>query len=528
MLFQNAYVKLDEVIKGSFKMKQSHIYRNIAVFSTMLLAAFSAVYFYSPVIITHAAVDESSASTKVNVNVNASISLSTSTEELSMNANINSFVHDSMNLTVITNSQYGYTLSIEDADANTNMVHEDSSITDVVTSNFTGAKTSSTMDNNTWGWSTDSGANYYRIPEFGLSTLIARADGVIPGGTATAAVDFGVNVGLLTSGTYSDTVIFTAYTNGPGGLTEKGTGIAAKGAKVDGIMQNFNCSTLASGNTVTLKDSRDNNTYTVTKIADDKCWMTENLRITNATLTSEDSDLEKTITLGKAVGEDAMLRMTSQMAYGEEFVLKVLSRLIAEKTGLPLEQVSAMTAEQQMALLTPEQTTEIVSELQTSMYEYEDSLSSSIIYGDLAYGGYYQTTTALGGFSNASDAISAKSDATVTTSICPKGWKLPTETEFTTMAGKYSNKASTLLAAPINFKLGGDIAFNYDDGENVSAPSSISFESVGEIAHYMTASVKYVSSGNSGYTQPRVFHIDSNKVQIEGGSSSVFVRCIAR
>ena len=43
--------------------------------------------------------------------------------------------------------------------------------------------------------------------------------------------------------------------------------------------------------TKTLVDTRDNNTYTVSKLADGKCWMTQNLRIINKTITSADSDV---------------------------------------------------------------------------------------------------------------------------------------------------------------------------------------------------------------------------------------------
>ena len=43
--------------------------------------------------------------------------------------------------------------------------------------------------------------------------------------------------------------------------------------------------------TVTLTDTRDNNTYTVSKLADGKCWMTQSLRIAGKTLTPADSDV---------------------------------------------------------------------------------------------------------------------------------------------------------------------------------------------------------------------------------------------
>lgn len=49
--------------------------------------------------------------------------------------------------------------------------------------------------------------------------------------------------------------------------------------------------------TKTLTDTRDNNTYTVSKLADGKCWMTQNLRIAGKTLTPTDSDVTTNYTI---------------------------------------------------------------------------------------------------------------------------------------------------------------------------------------------------------------------------------------
>ena len=51
------------------------------------------------------------------------------------------------------------------------------------------------------------------------------------------------------------------------------------------------CSATAIGTSTTLTDTRDNNTYTVKKLKDGKCWMTQNLRLVNKTISSADSNL---------------------------------------------------------------------------------------------------------------------------------------------------------------------------------------------------------------------------------------------
>ena len=61
------------------------------------------------------------------------------------------------------------------------------------------------------------------------------------------------------------------------------------------------CSAATIGETKTLTDSRDNNTYTVKKLKDGKCWMTQNLRLTGSrTLTSSDSNVSSNFTLPAA------------------------------------------------------------------------------------------------------------------------------------------------------------------------------------------------------------------------------------
>ena len=49
--------------------------------------------------------------------------------------------------------------------------------------------------------------------------------------------------------------------------------------------------------TITLTDTRDNNTYTVSKLADGKCWMTQNLRIAGKTITPADSNVTANYTI---------------------------------------------------------------------------------------------------------------------------------------------------------------------------------------------------------------------------------------
>ncbi len=49
------------------------------------------------------------------------------------------------------------------------------------------------------------------------------------------------------------------------------------------------CYNMKIGDTATLTDTRDDSTYTIAKLSDGKCWMTQNLRLANYTTATDDS-----------------------------------------------------------------------------------------------------------------------------------------------------------------------------------------------------------------------------------------------
>ena len=69
---------------------------------------------------------------------------------------------------------------------------------------------------------------------------------------------------------------------------------------LDGTMQGFTAAdkaAMSTGDTRTLKDTRDGQDYTVAKLPDSNVWMTTNLRFTGTTLTPADSNVDSTINL---------------------------------------------------------------------------------------------------------------------------------------------------------------------------------------------------------------------------------------
>ncbi len=380
------------------KNRPDSVFKCIGIFSSTLLLAASATYIYSPTFSSNAA---ESSEVEIKLNVSSVIGISTSTDSLNLEANVGSFTSGSIDIDVSTNSQYGYTLTLEDGDNDSSMVHTNIAVSDVLTSTFTGAKTSATMADNTWGFSLD-GTSFYNVPTLGSPVALKRTTSPVSTSYDTTSVNFGAKVGAtLTAGTYADTVKFTAFVNGVDGNPENGTSVGNPGEVSYGpsTMQGFRCSdTYNVGDSFTLTDARDGNTYTVKKLLDGQCWMTDNLRLgksTPMTLTSSDSDVASNFELPAAI-------------------------------------------------------TNLVNNNFTS-----NNVNIAETYIDSTYGGYYNWLAATAG----EGTTSLDSRTTVEHSICPKGWRLPkgyTDGDFWQLYYDYYPSAEQMMDVP-NFKYGGFI-----------------------------------------------------------------------
>ena len=131
----------------------------------------------------------------------------------------------------------------------------------------------------------------------------------------------------------------------------------------------------AIGTTATLKDSRDNQTYTVAKLPDGKVWMTRNLAIGCAGSGSSYSSSRK----------DASLSSSNSNVSSYTINTTNVGDLTADTSG---------------------------------------SYTQAYMQCDATYGAWYSYMAATAG------TISGDSNTTEATSdICPKGWRLPTRAE---------------------------------------------------------------------------------------------------
>ena len=513
----------------------------IGIFSVTLLVAFFAVYFYSPVVESHA---DSSSTADINLSVNPGIGIRTSLPEVAMNATIGSFVHNSVDVDVITNSQYGYTLTLEDKDSSSDMTA--TGIPDVLSSNFSGKKTSSELEDNTWGFSLNV-TDYYKVPVNGSPVALKRTNTIMTAEYETTTVDFGAKVGMnLTAGTYSDVVVFTAYVNGQDGSPSDGTDPSDPGEEsaeddydstgactttktLHDITTMQRMSTCICQNTTTpnvlsttfdwdgshhndenyvprtvLRDTRDNNTYLVSKLADGNCWMSQNLGLdlkAGVALTKKDTDLN------------------------------------SKTSFTPVH--STYTNETDLINNWPRGTTGTDSD--TADYSYHPiagdryyvngttkssaPTSSADEYKWESAGNYYNWIAATAG-----SGVGLGVEESSVDSICPKGWTLPidisdTELENITPALKrsyyylnhvYNPSPSSMMTAPLNFVRAGYYFY-------ISNFPSMLYQ--GEWGHYWTST----SMTGGGSATSMFFY--NERIHTRYGGNYGFgesVRCVAR
>lgn len=365
------------------KNNSLRIMNGIGVFASISAITAAAIYFYSPTFSSNAA-----ETIDVGIDVSSVLSMSVSDETPSGTAPAGGgFTALSTDASVTTNSRFGWSLSLEDADNNTSMTSETSD--DIITSDFYSYKTSETFNDNTWGFSVGEG-KYYAIPEYGSPVKIASSNAPADSAAITT-LSFGIQVGTyLTSGHYADQVLLTAYANGVDGEPGDGTYLdEMSDDNLMGTMQGFRCSSLANvGDGVALMDIRDEKIYNVKKLADGKCWMVSNLAIENKVLTSQYSDLARGATFTVPATDNANWNWNVE------------------------------TDANKMVLET----------------------------NSIRYGGYYTWYTATAG-----EGTFSVVNQNVEHSICPKNWKLPTggsNSEGQALVNAYGSSASRLGEAP--------------------------------------------------------------------------------
>ena len=197
---------------------------------------------------------------------------------------------------VSTNHVSGYTLTMNTVGTSTDLSHDSSSdykieALSAKTSATDFANLSSTASINKWGFATDNNGSdtgqtdagyYYPVTNSENPTTIKVTDG--PANVSDTQVTFATKGKDLAAGTYSNTVIFTTIANPTTRPIEDNMYMQDVTADMCADSESWD----DTGKEYTVIDKRDNLSYKVRKLADGKCWMAQNFRMTKDTLTAND------------------------------------------------------------------------------------------------------------------------------------------------------------------------------------------------------------------------------------------------
>ena len=239
----------------------------------------------------------------INVKPSASITVPSNPVNLSINPGSSAFSSATLNIEAGTSYDNGYTIIMQSGHntseiSNYNLVNttDSSSVIPMLTTTYTEAN----FPANYWGVKVGSG-NYGGVGTDGAIsstntkggstvpvTLAAKVDYTKPAGDYTTTLNFSIIANVDSSASITN---FT-YMQDVANLSS-----TERQAVVDGMVES---------KTYTLKDSRDNQDYTIAKLKDGKVWMTKNLNLAGGTtLTSANTDMPSGYTLPTANGFQA-------------------------------------------------------------------------------------------------------------------------------------------------------------------------------------------------------------------------------
>ena len=416
-----------------------------------------------------------------------------------------------INVSVATNSAYGYILTTSvgnNATYNTtNLVHTNgSSVFSSISTNASLTSLEDISDNNIWGysyklsgdntWSNYSGLPLYNSP---LKVLINTDSNTE---TGPNSLDFKIAAKASIaqpSGVYSNVINFSAVIKPtPTTLAEAYANYyqATNKTMHNGyyVMQDMADSHICEnteviGSELQVIDIRDDKVYWIAKLADGHCWMTQNLDLDlsqEVALTSETSDINPN-TYNTNI-------YTETTGYSKDNMTGIVSWL-PEKSTIAYNEL--------------DNTTWLDDILHPFSYNRLDLSDGSQIYPDTnvtnnhgVAGNYYNWTATLAS-NNSTNATTNPGN-----SICPKGWRLPNATnkEFGNLLATYNIIATNTSTSYI---------------ENMSSVNSVGAAPLYLIRSGSINGGSLYNSGSYGYYWSNTFYYSSYTYNFYFGSSLI-------
>lgn len=307
----------------------------------------------------------------------------------------------------------------------------------------TSATTFANMATNTWGYAAAEGATvpdsatYSALPQ-GQGKSLASVSGNNTNIDRTFALSFATKIGNdKPADTYSNQVTLSV-TSSPLQVTNEFSVDTMQG------MTSTVCNNATDQNgdgeiTGQLMDVRDGKYYWVNKLADGKCWMTQNLDLdlsASKALASSDSDVLSSWMPGYTTINTVSSSTIAASSYGRSWDLGDV-RIVAPSndTSCGRGLSDARSCERFTAQATP-----------TSR---DNDKNAHYILGN-----HYQFFVASGG------TCTGKSCGTVTGSVCSRNWRLPSTSDFSELLSSSSlvfSDVDKIVSAPFYFVSGGAV-----------------------------------------------------------------------
>ncbi len=259
---------------------------------------------------------------------------------------------------------------------------------------------------------------------------------------------------------YGPQATISTNPNEPGGVNVSINGLILYPVWVAsaGSMQSFtssDCNAMSIGEVTARTDIRDNNVYAVAKLVDGKCWMVENLRLSNdANITPSNTHSNNGafggVFTGLAKSEDANFNDTTPP----------LPNSLYSIDGTTTNVISGGSSYSYSSRM-PRYNNDNNNRSLTASYNGSDS---SIYYQWYGYGNFYTWAAAIADTTQ----YDVNNQSVETTSLCPMGWRLPRGSDKTNEA---NNEYWNLIVNGLN---NGEKPANYD------SDSTPSYEDVAE------------------------------------------------
>ena len=176
--------------------------------------------------------------------------------------------------------------------------------------------------------------------------------------------------------------------------------------------------TVAKDSITALTDERDGNVYTIAKLADENCWMVENLRLDNtAELSTANTNIKS---------NNSTLPITN--IYNADSSLATKSNFLSPSSSAAYNASSAPYGwcTTNSAACNDQSRLNITNTIATATPSTTQSITSANAHSDFSttvysYGNYYNWYSATAGYGTYSKTTNQPTDG----DLCPAGWKLP-------------------------------------------------------------------------------------------------------